>query len=61
MLNNNSVEKKTNIQHAFFFSFLKKPSLKKNKKIININYLLTVLIKIEAIIILGFQSLWFSL
>ena len=33
LLNNNSVEKKINIQQVLLFSFLKKPGLKNKKKI----------------------------
>ena len=35
-----------NIQQAPLFSFLKKPGLKNQKKLININYLKMVLIKL---------------
>ena len=43
-----------------FFVFLKKTKSKKQKNI-NISYLIIVLIKNEAINILGFKSMWNSL
>ena len=56
-LNNKSVEKNINIQQVLFFSFLKKPGLKKKKKkITNINYFIIVLIKMRLLIFLVFSS-----
>ena len=56
IINNNSVEKNINIQEVFFFSLLKKPGLKnKNKKTIDLNYLIIVLIKMLLLIFLVFS------
>ena len=46
-----------NKQHVLSFSFLKKPSLKKEKKIINISYLIMVLIKIRLLTLMKLDVL----
>ena len=48
ILSNDSVEKNINIQQALLFPYSENPDLK-TKKIIKVNNLIIVLIKIEAI------------
>ena len=50
------MEKNINIQQAIFLTFLKKPGLKNKKKIIKINYLINVLIKMRLFIFLDFSQ-----
>ena len=50
------MEKNINIQQALFFSFLRNQAYK-TKTIISISYLIMVLIKNEAINIIGFKSI----
>ena len=49
------MEKNINIEQGLFFSFSKKSRLKKQKKLINISYLLMVLIKNRLLIFLVFS------
>ena len=55
ILKTNCVEKNINIEQGLFFSFSKKNRLKKQKKLINISYLLMVLIKNRLLIFLVFS------
>ena len=52
ILNNNSADKNLNTQQALFFSFLKKTKPIKQKKVINISYLIIVIIKMRLLIFL---------
>ena len=52
ILNNNSADKNLNTQQAHFFSFLKKTKPIKQKKVINISYLIIVIIKMRLLIFL---------
>ena len=56
MLNNDSVEKSTNMQQAFFFPLLRKKHALKNKKIFNINNLIIALTKMRMLIFLAFSQ-----
>ena len=50
------MEEKINIQQALFFSFLQKTKTKKQKKIIDINFLITVILKMKLLIFVVFSQ-----